>query len=139
MLTAFDAPNADLACARRARSNTPMAALTSLNEPIFVEAAQGLARRIWREGGVTDAERITYGYELCTARSPTTAEIASVQSLLAETRERLQRGELNATTLAFAASTKPAELPADATPIELAAWTVAGRVLLNSDEPLTNH
>jgi hypothetical protein len=139
MLTAFDAPNADLACARRARSNTPMAALTSLNEPIFVEAAQGLARRIWREGGTTDAERIAYGYRLCTARSPAPAEVASVQRLLADTRERLRRGELNATTLAFASSLKPAELPADATPIDLAAWTIAGRVLLNLDETLTKN
>lgn len=139
MLTAFDAPNADLACARRARSNTPMAALTSLNEPIFVEAAQGLARRIWREGGSSDAERIAYGYRLCTARSPAAAEITGVQRLLAETRARLRRGELNATTLAFAPSTKPAELPVDATPIELAAWTVASRVLLNLDETLTKN
>ncbi len=139
MLTAFDAPNADQACARRARSNTPMAALTGLNEPVFVEAAQGLARRIWREGGTTDAERIAHGYLLCTARAPADAEIAGVQRLLADTRERLRRGELNATTLAFAPFTKPDDLPADATPIDLAAWTIASRVLLNLDETLTKN
>jgi hypothetical protein len=139
MLAAFDAPNADQACARRARSNTPMAALTGLNEPIFVEAAQGLARRIWREGGATDQERIAYGYRLCTSRAPNPAEIAAVQRLLADTRDRLRRGELNATALAFAASAKPADIPADATPIELAAWTIAGRVLLNLDETLTKN
>ena len=46
MLTSFDSPNADLACARRVRSNTPLSALVSLNEPVFVEAARGLALRI---------------------------------------------------------------------------------------------
>ena len=100
---------------------------------------RGLAGRIWREGGTTDAERIAYGYRLCTARSPDRTEVASVHRLLADTRERLRRGELDATTLAFAPSTKPDELPADAKPIDLAAWTVAGRVLLNLDETLSKN
>ena len=53
----FDAPSGDLSCARRLRSNTPLAALTGLNEPIFVEAAQGLALRTLKEGGGDDAAR----------------------------------------------------------------------------------
>ena len=51
VMSTFDAPNGDFACARRVRSNTPLAALTSLNEPIFVEAARALALRVLREGG----------------------------------------------------------------------------------------
>jgi hypothetical protein len=47
----FDAPNGDSSCVRRVRSNTPLAALASLNEPVFVEAAQSLALRTLREGG----------------------------------------------------------------------------------------
>ena len=48
-LSAFDAPNGDFSCARRIRSNTPLSALTSLNEPVFVEATQALALRILKE------------------------------------------------------------------------------------------
>lgn len=139
MLSAFDAPNGDFACARRVRSNTPLAALTSLNEPVFVEAAQALARRIWREGGASDASRLEHAYRLCTARPPAAAERDSVSQLLGSTRDRLRRGELKAGDLAFSAFAKPAELPADATPIDLAAWTVVARVLLNLDETLTKN
>jgi hypothetical protein len=73
MLSAFDAPNGDFSCVRRVRSNTPLAALTGLNETILVEAAQALAVRIWREGGATDAARITHAYRLCTSRAPAPA------------------------------------------------------------------
>jgi hypothetical protein len=139
MLSAFDAPNGDFACVRRPRSNTPLAALTGLNEPILVEAAQAFALRVWREGGATDTDRITYAYRVCTARTPRAAERKSVQALLQATRERLRRGELKASEIAFSELTKPGELPADATPIDLAAWTIAGRVLLNLDETLTKN
>ena len=139
MLSAFDAPNGDFACARRARSNTPLAALTSLNEPVFVEAAQALALRIWREGGATDESRVDYAYRLCTARSPKSAESQSVGRLLADNRDRLRRGELKAGEIAFSSFTKPTELPADATPADLAAWAVVARVMLNLDETLTKN
>ena len=137
MLSAFDAPNADFACARRVRSNTPLAALTGLNEPIFVEAAQALALRLWREGGASDESRIDLAYRLCTARPPRPAEQAAVRRLLTESRGRLQRGELPAAEVAFPARLKAADLPADATPAELAAWTLVARVMLNLDETLT--
>ena len=55
---------------RRTRSNTPLAALTGLNETIFVEAAQALALRILREGGTDDRQRADYAFRLCTARGP---------------------------------------------------------------------
>jgi len=54
-LGSFDAPTGDVSCARRLRSNTPLASLTGLNEPIFVEAARRLAVRTLREGGSDDA------------------------------------------------------------------------------------
>jgi hypothetical protein len=137
MLSAFDAPNADFACARRPRSNTPLAALTGLNETIFVEAAQALALRLWREGGASDESRIDLAYRLCTARAARPAEQAAVRRLLTEARGRLQRGELPAAEVAFSPRLKAADLPADATPAELAAWTLVARVMLNLDETLT--
>jgi hypothetical protein len=137
MLSAFDAPNADFACARRVRSNTPLAALTGLNEPVFVEAAQALALRLWREGGASDESRIDFAYRLCTARAARPAEQAAVRRLLTEARGRLQRGELSATEVAFPPRLKAADLPVDATPAELAAWTLVARVMLNLDETLT--
>ena len=51
MLQAFDAPNGEMSCVRRTRSNTPLQALTTLNEPLFVESAQALAQRVLKEGG----------------------------------------------------------------------------------------
>lgn len=139
MLSAFDAPNGDFACVRRVRSNTPLAALTGLNETILVEAAQALALRIWREGGATDAERIAYAYRLCTSRAPRDAEVQSVQQLLASTRDRLRHGELKASDIAFSELTRATDLPADAAPTDLAAWTIASRVLLNLDETLSKN
>jgi hypothetical protein len=137
LLSAFDAPNGDAACARRVRSNTPLAALTSLNEPIFVEAAQALALRLWREGGTTDEARVDYAYRLCTGPPPPPTELQAVQRLLASSRARLRQGELKAGEIAFSAFTKSSVLPADATPIDLAAWAIVARVLLNLDETLT--
>ncbi len=137
VLTAFDAPNGDFSCARRPRSNTPLAALASLNETLFVEAAQALAQRILKEGGGTDESRIARAYALCVSRAPAAAETDAVLKLLAENRARLQKGELKAGEIAFSELTKPETLPADATPNELAAWTMVARVLLNLDETVT--
>src|SRR5262249_66321 len=58
MLQNFDTPNGDAACVRRVRSNTPLQALTSLNETLFIECAQALARNILAEGGTNDVQRI---------------------------------------------------------------------------------
>lgn len=137
MLGSFDAPNGDTACARRPRSNTPLAALTGLNEPIFVEAAQGLALRILREGGLDDAERTAYAYRLCTARSIKPAEQAQISALLGDTRQRLAQGWISAREIATGDAAKLPALPAGTNPQDAAAWTVVARVLLNLDETLT--
>jgi hypothetical protein len=137
VLGSFDAPNADFACVRRPRSNTPLAALTSLNETIFVEAAQGLALRILREGGRTDAERADFAYRLCTARPIRAIEREKVAALLRDTRQRLAEGWLNLREIATGDATKLPDLPPGTIPQDAAAWTVVARVLLNLDETLT--
>ncbi len=138
-MIAFDAPTGDLACTRRPRSNSPLAALTAMNEPIFVEAAQALALRVLREAGPEDAARVDHAFRLCTSRLPSDAERAEVLQLLRSRRERLRRGELKAGDIAFSAFTKPSELPPDATPNEVAAWAITSRVLLNLDETIAKN
>ncbi len=133
----FDAPTGDISCVRRVQSNTPIAALTGLNATIFTEAAQALSLRLLREGGASDAERIAYGFRLCTTREPNETEAKMITSLLEKTRQRLAAGELKAADIAFNEFSKPGDLPGNATPNEAAAWTVIARVLLNLDATLS--
>jgi hypothetical protein len=137
VLNVLDAPNGDFACARRVRSNTPLAALTALNEPIFVEAARGLALRLLKEGGTTDADRADYAFRLCTGRHATKAEVDEVLALLKSRRAKLADGWLNAREIATGDPAKLPALPPGATPQDAAAWTLVARVLLNLDETLT--
>ncbi|MCX6624666.1 MAG: DUF1553 domain-containing protein, partial [Acidobacteria bacterium] len=135
-LEAFDAPNGDLSCVRRTRSNTPLQALTTLNEPLFVESAQALAARALKEGGSTDQDRVSYAFRLATARKPGAAECDVLLKLLARQRTRIAEGWVNPLALS---AVKPdrSNLPAGATPAQLAAWTVVTRVILNLDETIT--
>jgi hypothetical protein len=136
-LQAFDAPNGDFACVRRSRSNTPLQALTSLNEPVFLECARALGLRTLTEGGTSDAERLTYAFRRCTARRPTEKESATLLALVARQTERFADGTRSPWELAARDPEHPPELPAGVTPAQLAAWTAASRVLLNLDETIT--
>jgi hypothetical protein len=137
VMSNFDAPNGDLACARRPRSNTPLAALTGLNEPIFVEAARALALRVLREGGNDDAKRADYAFLLCTSRKPTDPERAAVLELLQSRRQRLAEGWLNPREVATGDPAQLPALPANTTPQDAAAWTLTARVMLNLDETIS--
>jgi len=135
-LDAFDAPNGNAACVRRTRSNTPLQALTTLNETIFLEAARALASSALEKTG-DDTERLGYAFRRCLTRKPTEAEAAELLTLLERQRERFSSGELD--PWAFAANqpdVKPV-LPGEAQPADLAAWTAVSRVLLNLDETIT--
>ena len=137
ILQTFDAPNADFSCIRRLRSNTPLQALISLNEPQFVECAQGLAREALADGGHTDAERITYAFRRALSRAPTNEEKAELLSLLEKQEHRIAEGWVNANELATGKNEVAKGLPKGATPTQLAAYTVVSRVLLNLDETIT--
>ncbi|QDU92898.1 PSD1 and planctomycete cytochrome C domain-containing protein [Lignipirellula cremea] len=139
VLTTFDAPNSDAACARRTRSNTPLAALVSLNEPVFVEASQAMSLRVLREGGSTDAERIDYAYRLATGRNAKPAEQEALLQLLASQRQRLADGWLSIDKIGFRDPDHRPELPEGVTPQDVAAWAIASRVMLNLDETLTRN
>ena len=133
VLQTFDVPNGENSCVRRLRSNSPLQALASLNEPIFVECAQSLAKHAIMEGGSTDDSRVDYAFRRVLSRPPTEGEVSELKSLLDKERKRLSDGELNAGDIATA-DTQPA---VDLKPNELAAYTVVSRVLLNLDETIT--
>ena len=138
-MASFDSPNGDVSCVRRVRSNTPLAALTGLNETVFVEAAQAMALRVLREGGRDDASRTEYAFRLCTSRKPNANEHSAIADLLIENRKRLAEGWLNPREIATGDSAKIPELPVGVNPQDAAAWTIVSRVLLNSDETISKN
>jgi len=138
-LATFDAPNGEISCARRLRSNTPLAALTGLNEPVFVEAARGLALRTLREGGADDAARVDRAFLLCTSRPPSGYEREQLLAFLADQRQRLAAGWLDARAVVGGSPKQLPDLPAGTTPQDAAAWTLVSRVLLNLDETVTKN
>jgi len=137
VLQVFDAPNGDFSCVRRMRSNTPLQALALLNETVFVECAQALARKTLMEGGKSDADRVSYAFRRTVSRFPTGAEKADLLSLLDKQRHRIAEGWVNANEIATGKNEVSAHLPKGATPTQVAAYTVVCRVLLNLDETIT--
>jgi hypothetical protein len=137
MLAAFDAPVGDFSCVRRPRSNTPLQALTTLNEPLFMEAAQALALHALRDGGKTDRDRVNYAFRRCTARVPTKDEQKELLTLLAKQEQRFLAKDDEAWKLAAPDPKRPPTLPNGASPAQLAAWTAVSRVILNLDEAIT--
>ena len=81
MLMTFDAPDSNVCCVRRERSNTPLQALTLLNDTVFVECAQAFGKRIVEEKTSDTKERLRYGFRLCLAREPTSVELERLSAL----------------------------------------------------------
>ncbi len=131
MLSAFDAPNREQCTAQRPRSNTPLASLTLMNDPTFVEAARGLATRTLLMPLASDSERVDAAFELATSRSPDDGEQATLLSCLDEYRQNYSDHRDEAEQL-LAVGIAPVEGSLDRT--ELAAWTALCRVLLNLSE-----
>jgi Protein of unknown function (DUF1553)/Protein of unknown function (DUF1549)/Planctomycete cytochrome C len=124
----FDA-SARMSCVvRRSRSNTPLQALTLLNDPVYVQATKALARRMIGEPpGADRASRITRGFRLALSRAPSSAELAVLQSLWDE-----QYGAAPADQ-AIAAPEETSGL----SPAEFHAWYAVASTLLNLDECIT--
>jgi hypothetical protein len=133
-LAAFDAPSGETSCPRRVRSNTPLQALTTLNEKTFVEAAQAMALRVIKEGGPDDRSRATYAFELCTSRRPDPAELGF---LLKFWREQYDYFENHTSSAVGVAVPDPKQLPADLNLHKVAAWAMVSRAILNLDETVT--
>jgi hypothetical protein len=137
MLQTFDTPNGDVACVRRARSNTPLQALTTLNETLFLEAARALALKTLSEAAATDTARLEFAFRRVLARKPTAQESAELLGLLHKQHDRFTSGALNPWNLTTNDPSKPFALPKGVTMSQLAAWTAVSRVLLNLDEAIT--
>jgi hypothetical protein len=133
-MATFDAPSREICAIKRVRTNTPLQAFVTLNDPVYVEAAQGLARRIVREGGSTAEDRVRYALRLCLCRPPHPDQVARLAELYQGEKSRFSQDLAAATALA----TEPlGALPAGMEPAELAAWTTVANVLLNLDSVLT--
>ncbi len=117
MLMNFDAPDSNVSCTRRQRSNTPLQALNLLNDPVFVEAAHALAWRVEQEASGGFGDRLDYAFRLCLAHPPS-----------AEERERLGRffDQYSGILRNQSAAAGP-----------VSAWAAVSRVLLNLDEFIT--
>jgi hypothetical protein len=133
-MSTFDAPSRELCTVRRVRTNTPLQAFVTLNDPVYVEAAQALARRIVRDGGGSVDERVRFALKLCLSRTPDAGQVEVLSALFTREHDHYRQDAEAARALA----TEPlGALPAGMDPAELAAWTAVANVLLNLDGVLT--
>ena len=131
-MATFDAPNRETCTIRRSRTNTPLQALVTLNDPVYIEAAQAIARHMAKSGNTT-AEKVKSGFEQCLSRPPSADEVTDLVKLYEQARERFAKDPDKARRLA----TNPlGPLPEGADPVDLAAWTLVANVILNLDEML---
>jgi mono/diheme cytochrome c family protein len=130
----FDTANRQSCSVTNSRTNTPLHALTTLNDVTYVEAARVLAERMLTAGGAGDEARLAFGFRLCTARLPIPAETARLVSALARLRRQFAAAPAEAKTFVTAGESPPD--PA-LDPVELAAHTAIATLLLNLDETLT--
>ena len=116
MFATFDSPSRECCIVRRQRTNTPIQALSGLNDPGLFDLARGLAKRALAEGGPDDRARIAFGFRCCTARTPAKDEVDLLEKELVREREHYRKGKGDP---------------------ELSAWTVIANILLNLDETLS--
>jgi hypothetical protein len=131
-LTTFDAPDSNVCVVRRERSNTPLQALTLLNDAVFVEAAQALAKRVLTEhADEVPCNKLKCMFKLCLGREPEPTERERLLKLFGEFRKLAEANPADAAKLV--AVHKPAGVP----PAEAAAWVALARTILNLDEFVT--
>jgi hypothetical protein len=131
----FDAPGASLSCTRRERTDTPLQALNLMNDPVFFEAAQGLAFRVMREasssnGGVAFRDRLNYAYEITLGRTPSVREAERMGKYFDETLRGLDH---DPKTVEALFPNRIEGVPQ----LQAAAWVELSRVMLNLDEFIT--
>ena len=130
-LMTFDAPTREFCTVRRVRTNTPLQALTTLNDPTFFEAAQALATRIMAAAGPDASARAIYGFRRCVSRQPTHTELDRILTFYRQHLDRFQKDSGAAAKLVKGHSSPSSDSA------ELSAWTMVSNVLLNLDETIT--
>ncbi len=129
----FDASSRMACVVKRSRSNTPLQALTLLNDPVYVEATRAFARRIITERPQADvASRIDYAFRIAVSRSPKPQELAVLRQLFEQQLRRHEADESFAKRLFENVSR-----PDHTTPAEFAAWYAVSSALMNLDETIT--
>ena len=129
-MVTFDAPNREVCTLRRNRSNTPLQALVTMNDPVYIEAAQALARRMIA-GGATTQEKVRTGFRLTLTRQPSEKETQRLIALHDAVLPSYRKDEKKALEMA----TNPiGPVPKGADVADLAAWTTVANTLLNLDE-----
>jgi hypothetical protein len=132
-MLSFDTPTADSSCTRRNRSNTPLQALTTLNEKTYVEAAQAMGLRVYREGGADEKSRATYAFRLATGRAPSERELTSLVKFYDEQYRYFEDRTTDALKVGMASTNFPPNVNLH----KVAAWAMVSRAILNLDETIT--
>ena len=130
-LVTFDCPDANVTCVERTSSNTPLQALATLNNQVFVNAARSLARRGLDVANLDHTERISLIFRLCIVRPSTESERNSFVGFFQHAREYYDQHPDAAT--AFAADSTPDGVST----AEYAAWIAVSRMIMNLDEFIT--
>jgi hypothetical protein len=132
-MATFDAPNRETCTVRRNRTNTPLQALVTLNDPVYIEAAQALARRMYASAreAKSAATGIAHGFKICLSRPGSEPELERLVKLFNNAHSHYKKDATAATMMATQPIGAP---PAGADHAQLAALTVVGNVLLNLDE-----
>ncbi|HLH53932.1 MAG TPA: DUF1553 domain-containing protein [Verrucomicrobiae bacterium] len=135
-LSTFDVPAREVCVARRAKTNTPLQALATMNDTIQIEAARKLAERILLEGGRSPVERVEFAFQLATARKPNSAERKALCSLL-DKRLGFYRAEPSAAKALLSVGASKTDPKLD--PLELAGYANVASLILNLDETVTRN
>jgi hypothetical protein len=133
-MSLFDSPAREICTVKRSRTNTPLQALSLLNEVTYVEAARVFAQRMIAEGGTTPDQRIAWAFQRATGRDPRTEELAVLTAGLTKRLAKFSTDAEAAGKLLTVGAAKPAP---DTRASELAAYTLTANVLLNLDEVVT--
>jgi hypothetical protein len=136
-LTLFDCPDANLTCVSRHSSNTPLQALTLLNNEIFVEAAREFGKRLLKQDE-SDDDRLVDAFRLCVSRPPAVSELDQFREMLSASRKWYEAHTEAAADLA-GKSEGPASAAKEAAAVESAAWIATCRIMLNMDEFITRN